>query len=110
MLGTIETSRSSRTRSRPFSAMSSYSHRTEYRLQDNESLNEIKSNIHKTFDSESRAIKEVRGLNEQIPQKYSKRLNRLYDQFNINSSKRNSYTSDVDVDFIAKRFILSKSK
>lgn len=112
MLGTGSLSRSSKRPARPYSAMSSYSHQTSYRLTDNESLNKVKSTIHETFGGENRSLKEVRELTSKSGQQYAKRIDRLCSQFNIGPSplKHRHFSSEVDVDFIAKHFISSKSK
>ena len=44
--------------------------------------------------------------------RYAKRIDRLCQQFNIGYAgrKKTSFSSDIDVDFIAKKYVNSKSK
>ena len=41
---------------------------------------------------------------------FSKRVDRLCSQFNIGSSRKRNFSSEVNVEFIAKRYINSKSR
>lgn len=98
MLSTMKRSLSINKKSRPYSAISARSHHQEYRLTDTDSLNNIRSRIYQTFDSSNRELKEIKDLTERLGPKYSKRIDRLCQQFSIGPSPRSkSFSGDVDV-------------
>ena len=63
MLGSFrKTSSCKKSFIRPYSAATVMSHKTEYRVNDNESMNELRSSIHQMFDGEKRELKDIRSL------------------------------------------------
>jgi methionine aminopeptidase len=70
MLETISRSKSRKRPARPYSALTSLTHRTEYRLKNNDSLNSIRASIQETFESENRSLKEIRELTGKAGPKY----------------------------------------
>lgn len=97
---------------RPFSAVTARSHHKEYRLTDQQSLNNIKSNINETFSNENRYLKEVHHLTSTIDRKYEKRINRMCVTYSIckNPSRQRRTFEGIDVDFITRKYVDSKSK
>lgn len=80
-------------------------------MTDTEALNNIRASIHQTFDSSNRELKEIKHLTERLGSKYSKRIDRLCQQFSIGPSPRSkSFSGDVDVEFITKRYVSKKSQ